>query len=224
MKRYAIIVAGGSGQRFGTELPKQFMPLKGLPILMHTLNLFHNFDSNIELIVSLPPGFIDMWPLLCTEHKFKIVHIIVEGGETRFHSVKNSLGAINGVDGLVAVHDGVRPLVSEDTLLRCFETARRTGNAVPSVPLYDSIRELNEGVSIPVNREAYVLVQTPQVFSLKLLKEAYKQPYNVNFTDDAHVVEKAGSKIILVEGNRENIKITNQSDLIIAEALMNGKH
>jgi 2-C-methyl-D-erythritol 4-phosphate cytidylyltransferase len=224
MKRYAIIVAGGTGHRFGTDTPKQFLLLKGVPILIHTLNLFYNFDNNIELIVTLPPGYIEMWALLCTEYKFKTLHKKVEGGETRFHSVKNGLGAIKGLDGLVAVHDGVRPLASKDTLLRCFETARRTGNAVPSIPLYDSIRELKEDSSIPVNREAYVLVQTPQVFNLNLLKEAYKQPYNANFTDDAHVVEKAGSKIILVEGNRENIKITNQSDFIIAEALMNGKH
>ncbi len=224
MKRYAIIVAGGTGQRFGTDIPKQFLPLKGLPILMHTLNLFHNFDSNIELIVTLPLSYIEMWDSLCNEYKFKIAHKKVEGGETRFQSVKNGLDTINDLDGLVAVHDGVRPLVNKDTLLRCFETARRTGNAVPSVPFYDSIRELKGDRSMPVKREAFVLVQTPQVFNLKLLKDAYKQPYNANFTDDAHVVEKAGSTIILVEGNRENIKITNQIDLVIAEALMNWKH
>jgi 2-C-methyl-D-erythritol 4-phosphate cytidylyltransferase len=219
MKQYAIIVAGGTGQRYGSNIPKQFLNLKGLPILMHTLNTFHAFNSGISLIVTLPSDYFELWKSLCKEYQFTVPHRIVAGGETRFYSVKNGLDTLEG-DGLVAVHDAVRPLVSHDTLLRCFETAKRTGNSVPVVALYDSIRELNGDKSKPVNRDAYVLVQTPQVFDLHLLKEAYKQNYNFDFTDDASVLEKKGVKIIMVEGNRENIKITNQTDMLIAEALI----
>ncbi len=219
MNRYAIIVAGGTGQRFGSSVPKQFLPLKGLPVLMHTLHIFHTFNSSIRFIVTLPIDYIEVWQSLCQEYKFSIEHKITTGGETRFHSVLNGLNCIEG-EGIVAVHDAVRPLVSKDTLQRCFETAARLGNAVPVITPADSIRELNGNSSRLVNRDTFVMVQTPQVFSIKLLKEAYKQPFNPEFTDDASVLEKKGNKIILVEGNRENIKITTQTDMLIAEALI----
>ena len=217
--RFAIIVAGGTGQRFGSQIPKQFLTLKGLPILMHTITTFHKFDSSMLIIVTLPGDFIEMWQALCSEYKFSIPHKIVQGGETRFHSVKNGLNAIDN-SGIVAIHDAVRPLVSKDTLLRCYETANRTGNAVPVISLIDSIRQLKGDTSKQVKRDDFVLVQTPQVFEITLLKKAYEQPYVLEFTDDASVVEKIGTKIILVEGNRENIKITNQTDMLIAEALL----
>jgi len=156
---------------------------------------------------------------LCSEYKFTIHHKTIQGGETRFHSVKNGLNTITQT-GVVAIHDAVRPLVSTDTLLRCYETAQRTGNAVPITSLVDSIRQLKGDASKQVKRDEFVLVQTPQVFEISLLKKAYEQPYILDFTDDASVVEKLGTKIILVEGNRENIKITNQTDLLIAEVLL----
>jgi 2-C-methyl-D-erythritol 4-phosphate cytidylyltransferase len=220
MHQYVIIVAGGKGQRFESEIPKQFMRLKGLPILMHSIKAFINFDNSLEIIIALPENHFETWNTLCRNHHFKIPHQKVIGGETRFHSVKNALDAIKINDGIVAVHDAVRPLVSNDTIKRCFDTARRKGSAVPVIPLYDSIRELKAPKSVPVDRNSFVLVQTPQVFKTKLLKEAYEQPYLSDFTDDAHVVEKTGAEIILVEGNRENIKITDKADLIIAEALL----
>lgn len=221
MKQFAIIVAGGMGQRFGGQIPKQFLTLKGLPVLMHTLNVFHTFDSTIEMILTLPAGYIEIWNSLCKEYKYRIKHKIVAGGETRFHSVKNGLDVIQDKSGIVAVHDGVRPLVNKDTLLRCFETAYRTGNAIPVTSITDSVRKLQNDISKPVNRDDLVLVQTPQVFDLKLLKDAYLQQYIPEFKDDANVVEKLGVKIILVEGNPENIKITTQADMLIAETLMN---
>jgi 2-C-methyl-D-erythritol 4-phosphate cytidylyltransferase len=219
MTRYAIIVAGGTGQRFGSQLPKQFILLKGLPILMHTIKAFYAFDSDISFIVTLPPDFIDLWKSLCEQYKFKVTHTIVSGGETRFHSVKNGLDSIEN-DGLVAIHDAVRPLVSRDTIERCYATAKLKGNAIPVISLNDSIRELQGDNSIQVNRDTYVMVQTPQVFEIGSIKTAYRQGYSPEFTDDATVLEKTGKRIILVEGNKENIKITNQSDLLIAEALL----
>ena len=220
MKQYAIIVAGGTGQRFESQIPKQFLRLKGLPILMHSIKAFINFDNSIEIIIALPENHFETWNDLCRNHHFKIQHQKVIGGKTRFHSVKNALDAVKSDDGIIAVHDAVRPLVSKETLKRCFDTARKKGSAVPVVALYDSIRELKEPNSVPVDRNSFVLVQTPQVFKTKLLKESYNQPYLPEFTDDAHVVEKAGTPVILVEGNRENIKITDKADLLIAEALL----
>ena len=219
MIRYAIIVAGGTGQRFGSNIPKQFLPLKGLPILMHTLNRFHNYDKNIQLIVTLPSDYFELWESLCKKYNFSINHKVIAGGAARFHSVKNGLDTISE-NGLVAIHDAVRPLANNDTLDRCFETARRVGNAIPVMPLIDSIRVLKGDTSSQVNRDAYVLVQTPQVFDIQLIKSAYEQPYHSGLTDDASVLEQLGHKIILVEGNRENIKITNQMDMAVAEALI----
>jgi 2-C-methyl-D-erythritol 4-phosphate cytidylyltransferase len=219
VKKYAVIVAGGTGQRFGAQIPKQFLPLKGLPILMHTINAFFDFDNSIELVVTLPASYFEMWESLCREYKFTVPHKVVAGGETRFHSVVNGLGAITDNNSIVAIHDAVRPLVNADTLLRCFETARRSGNAIPVVPFFDSIRELKGDLSFPVNRDSFVLVQTPQIFKTEAIKKAYRQKFSSEFTDDASVFEKDNNKILLVEGNVENIKITSRADMLIAEAL-----
>lgn len=219
MTHYAIIVAGGTGQRFGSNIPKQFLSLKGQPVLFHTINAFYKFDTDIKFVITLPPDYFDFWKSLCDQYKFKIPHQVVSGGETRFHSVKNGLEVI-GNEGLVAIHDAVRPLVSYDTLERCFATAKSKGNAIPVVSLIDSIRELRGDSSVQVNRDNFVLIQTPQVFEVGLIKSAFKQSYLPDFTDDATVLENTGKKIILVEGNRENIKITNQSDMLVAESLI----
>jgi 2-C-methyl-D-erythritol 4-phosphate cytidylyltransferase len=218
MKHFVIIVAGGTGQRFGSTTPKQFLLLRGKPILMRTIEAFISYDSSIQVIITLPPDFIQLWQSLCKQYNFTVSHIFVEGGQTRFHSVKNGLNQIKEA-GLVAVHDAVRPLVSSAVIERCFQTAKIKGNAVPVIPVVDSIRQLTENGSVPVDRENFMQVQTPQVFDVHLLKNAYNTEYITEFTDDASVVEKFGKEIFLVEGNRENIKITSQTDLSIAEVL-----
>ena len=221
MKRlYTIIVAGGKGMRMGKDLPKQFLPIDGTPILMHTLQAFYDYDPSMTLIVVLPSDQQAYWSKLCGDYHFTIPHVVVKGGETRFHSVKNGLASIKG-EGLVAVHDGVRPFVHCDTIDRCFAAAQESGAAVPVVEVVDSLRKVEDEESKAVSRRDYRIVQTPQVFDISLLKEAYKQPYTVDFTDDASVVEAYGRKISLVEGNRENIKITSPFDLVIAEAFLN---
>jgi 2-C-methyl-D-erythritol 4-phosphate cytidylyltransferase len=219
MKKYAIIVAGGKGLRFGANLPKQFLLLKGLPIIMHSINRFKSFDKSIEIILVLPNEHMSYWKEICDEYDFKTSHSIAQGGETRFHSVKNGLSLVTE-NSLVAIHDGVRPLVSIDTIKNAFEMADKEGAAIPVVELVDSIREMKGTESKPLLRENYRLVQTPQVFKSDILAEAYKQPYNTEFTDDASVVERAGYKVRLVKGNIENIKITNQIDLQVAEGLI----
>ena len=206
--------------RMGKDLPKQFLPIDGTPILMHTLQAFYDYDPSMTLIVVLPSDQQAYWSKLCGDYHFTIPHVVVKGGETRFHSVKNGLACINE-EGLVAVHDGVRPFVHCDTIDRCFAAAQESGAAVPVVEVVDSLRKVEDEESKAVSRRDYRIVQTPQVFDISLLKEAYKQPYTVDFTDDASVVEAYGRKISLVEGNRENIKITSPFDLVIAEAFLN---
>ncbi len=215
-------MAGGKGLRMNAPLPKQFLEISWKPIIMHTIEAFYNFDPQISIIVVLPSDHINYWQQLCKKYAFDIYHKIAQGGETRFHSVKNGLKLVD-VPSLVAVHDVVRPLVSADTIARCFESAEQTGVAIPVVEPVDSIREISGDESTSVNREKFRMVQTPQVFDGELLIAAYQQQYNPLFTDDASVVESAGKKIYLVEGNRENIKITTQMDLIFAEMIMKNK-
>jgi len=215
-----IIVAGGKGERMNADIPKQFLKIHGKPILMHTIEAFYRHDSQISIIVVLPLAQIDFWKELCRKYYFAVSHQIVEGGETRFHSVKNGLNFANE-NSLIAVHDGVRPLVSNDTISRCFENAARYRAVVPVVDLIDSIRYSDERENRACDRSKYKLVQTPQVFDGNLLKRAYKQEFSPAFTDDASVVEAIGTKIHLVEGNRENIKITTNFDLKLAEVIMN---
>jgi len=215
----AIIVAGGKGVRMGADIPKQFIEVQGKPVLMHTLETFRRYDASMPLILVLPAVQFGFWDELCRKHAFTLSHKVVAGGETRFQSVKNGLQAI-GTAARVAIHDGVRPLVSAETIARCFDEAARHGAVIPVVDLVDSIRLLTEGESLSVDRTAYKLVQTPQVFSSEIVLKAYEQDFSPLFTDDASVVEAHGVKIHLVEGNRENIKITTEFDLRIVETLM----
>jgi 2-C-methyl-D-erythritol 4-phosphate cytidylyltransferase len=237
MKKHVVIVAGGKGMRMNTTLPKQFIPIGGLPILMHTIEAFFRYDNKINIILVLPKDDISFWENLCKKHSFSINHKIAQGGETRFHSVMNGLQEIKET-GLVAVHDGVRPFVSAKMIERCFETARQKNNAVPVVEPTDSIRKIENGRNFAVNRADFKLVQTPQVFDVEMLKKAYekatptslKEAYSNDakspvgdlgvFTDDASVFTFAGHEINLVEGERENIKITTAFDLIIAEVMI----
>lgn len=220
---YALIVAGGSGKRMGSEIPKQFLELGGRAVLMHTIEIFRKFDPEIEIITVLPENQIRHWLELQEKYDFRIIQTLVKGGETRFHSVKNGLEFIDS-PGLVAIHDGVRPFVSIETIKRCFDTAAHTGNAIPVITPSDTLRVVNDAASTPLNRSQVRLVQTPQVFNTMLIKKAYDLGYSPEFTDDAMVLERAGNTITLVDGNRENIKITNPEDLLISNAFIKGNH
>lgn len=214
-----IVVAGGKGLRMNTDVPKQFLELAGKPVLMHTLERFYHFDNEIEITLVLPAEQIEYWKDLCEKYLFYLPHTVVSGGNARFFSVKNGLENID--TEFVAVHDGVRPLVSFETLERCFSAAEKSDAVVPVVDLVDSIRLVqNEENSQPADRTKYKLVQTPQVFRTEILKKSYLLPYSEYFTDDASVLEAAGYRVKLVEGNRENIKITTAVDLKIAEMLL----
>lgn len=219
MKNCCIIVAGGSGSRMGADIPKQFIPIGGIPVLMHTIRNFYDFDPLIRLIVVLPADQITIWKELCHQHHFEIGHQIVAGGDTRFQSVKN--GLLQAVEcELIAVHDGVRPLVSHETLARCFNCAEENGTAIPVLPASESVREGSMSKSVPVDRTHYFLVQTPQIFKASVIRESYIQSWIPEFTDDASVVEHAGIAVQLVMGNRENIKITFPEDLPVAELFL----
>ena len=217
MNKYVIIVAGGRGLRMGSELPKQFLLLGGKPVLMHTIEAFYRYDADIQVVLVLPRDHQDYWKSLCSSYHFEIPHRIVDGGETRFHSVRNGLQVIGGT-GLVGVHDGVRPFVSKEVIERCYLEAEQKQAVIPVVEVVETVRHLRGDESSTVPRNEYRLVQTPQVFSVPLLKKAYLQPYSPSFTDDASVVESFGEKVFLTEGNRENIKITTPFDLIIGKA------
>lgn len=222
MKLYALIVAGGSGKRMGAEVPKQFLELGGRPLLMHTIERFKQFDSSIEIITVLPENQIRNWMELQEKYSFSIDQTMVKGGKTRFHSVRNGLEFIE-TPGLIAIHDGVRPFVSRDTIKRCFDAAEHLGNAIPVIPPSDALRLISDDMSSPLNRLQVRLVQTPQVFNTDLIIKAYKQEYMPEFTDDASVLERMGIHINLVDGNRENIKITNPEDMLISNAFIAGE-
>lgn len=220
MKKFAIIVAGGKGLRMGGDLAKQFIVVGGKPVLMRTLEAFRRADEEICLIVVLPHEQQAYWKELCSTYRFGLPHQIACGGATRFESVHNGLKQINA-DGLVAVHDGVRPFVSARLINRAFDAAAVSGAVVPVTEAVESIRRIGpDGVSRAEDRAAYRFVQTPQVFSAALLHEAYRQPYREAFTDDASVVEALGRPIHLIPGERENIKITTPFDLRLAETLL----
>lgn len=220
MKRYVIIVAGGKGLRMGGNLPKQFVPLAGRPVLMHTLENFHLFSPEMDIILVLPHDHQEYWKSLCREYGFSVPHRIADGGETRFHSVRNGLALVEDDSAVVAVHDGVRPFVSHDVISRCIACAERGKAVVPVTDVVETLRKVGQdGVSITVPRDSYRLVQTPQVFPAGMLKDAYSCEYRTDFTDDASVVEAAGYAVELVEGNRENIKLTTPFDMIVAEGL-----
>lgn len=225
MRKYAVIVAGGKGLRMGGEIPKQFIPVKGRPVLMRTLDAFYSCDRDTDIILVLPASQKDYWQALCREYGFSVPHRMAEGGATRFHSVAQGLALVPDDDGdaLVAVHDGVRPFVAPGVIAACYEAASRCGAAIPVVEVVDTLRLLEADCgkgSRTVDRQLYRLVQTPQTFRVSVLKAAYRQDYTPAFTDDASVVEAMGVKVELVGGNRENLKITTPFDLKVAEALL----
>ncbi len=219
--RFVIIVAGGSGSRMQSALPKQFMEIYSRPILMHTLEVFYSFDPTIKIILVLPESYIAEWDGLCEKHNFQVDHQVTKGGATRFQSVRNGLSLLPET-GLVAVHDGVRPFVSQKVIGDSFLAAELYGNAVVSLPLKESIREMDgKGQrSQARDRRNYRLVQTPQTFKIEILKRAYLSQESELFTDDASVVEAFGQPIHLIDGNEENIKITHPADLALAEAFL----
>jgi len=219
MQLYALIVAGGSGKRMQTETPKQFLELAGKPVLMHTIERFKVFNDTIEIITVLPENQIEYWMSVQKKYSFSIKQTIVAGGTTRFHSVKNGLEFVSEF-GLVAIHDGVRPFVSADTIKRCFDTAEKLGNAIPVVTITESLRMITDEGSSPIDRQKIRIIQTPQVFNASMIKKAYQREYRSEFTDDATVLETFGEKINLVEGNKENIKITAPEDLLISDVLL----
>lgn len=230
---YIIVVAGGKGLRMGGEIPKQFLPVGGKPVLMRTLARFREYSPELRIILVLPEAQQDYWRQLCREYHFTVEHTIANGGETRFHSVKNGLALIpDDAQGVVGVHDGVRPFVSTDVIGRCYEAARTLEAVIPVTPVVETLRYVGHqtdddkstlhgnATSKNVLRSDYRLVQTPQTFTVSLLKRAYALPYTDAFTDDASVVEALGHNVSMVDGNRENIKITTPFDLVIAEALV----
>ena len=222
MKKFALIVAGGSGKRMNLETPKQFMKIDVQPILMHTAEAFLKADRNFHFIVVLPESLIKKWEIACKEHNFDSPQSIVIGGSTRFHSVKNGLKKIND-EGIVFIHDGVRPLVSVKTIENCYKIAVKTGNALPVISPSESVRRAVNDKNKAVDRTKYFLVQTPQTFRVSLIKKAFERDYNEKFTDDASVLENYGKEIHLVEGNRENIKITYPEDLALAKVYLQNK-
>ena len=228
---YIIIVAGGKGLRMGSDIPKQFLPIGGKPVLMRTLERFREYSDDIQIILVLPEAQQEYWHQLCDEYHFDVEYTLANGGQTRFHSVQNGLAKVpDDAQGVVGVHDGVRPFPSIEVIKNCYETARTAKAVIPVIPVVETVRQLidsdsqlsilNSQLSKTVPRDHYRLVQTPQTFDIQLLKAANRQPYNDGFTDDASVVEAFGHKITLVEGNRENIKITTPYDLKIAEVLI----
>ena len=231
MTDYVIIVAGGKGLRMGTDIPKQFLPIGGKPVLMRTIERFREYSPTLQIILVLPKAQQQYWRELCLKYNFPLPqqggarggssYLLADGGETRFHSVQHGLALIpDDAEGVVGVHDGVRPFPSIEVIRRCYEEAREKGAVIPVIPVVETIRHIKDGTSMTVPRDEYRLVQTPQTFNIQLLKAANRQPYNDNFTDDASVVETYGHPITLVDGNRENIKITTPYDLKIAEVLI----
>ncbi len=219
MKKFALIVAGGTGSRMGEKIPKQFIELNSRPVLMHTFDAFAKYDKQIEFILVLPETEVEFWNKLCQKHHFEHKYQLAFVGETRFHSVKNGLNLIRE-DGIVFIHDGVRPLVSTQTFTNCYNRAIETGNALPVIPVTESVRLVDNAGNRAVDRSKYYLVQTPQTFQTALIKKAYQQTYSKLFTDDASVLENLGEVISLVDGNRENIKITYPEDIIIAQSFL----
>ena len=223
MKYFAVIVAGGSGLRMKTEIPKQFLILNGKPVIMHTISAFAASAQKPEILIVLNPQYFNLWRNLCEQYSFSVKHQLVAGGSTRFYSVKEALDLIEE-ESVIAIHDAVRPLISSAIISEAYELAFKKGNAVVAVPSKDSVRlQTSTGISKSLNRSDVFLVQTPQTFQSKLIKKAYEQPYNEHFTDDASVVESAGEKINLLTGDPDNIKITFPTDLRFAEMILNEK-
>ena len=219
-----IIVAGGIGSRMNAAIPKQFMLLSGRPVLFYTIEAFYHWNKEVQIIVVLPENQFHEWDRLIKLYSFAPPHKICPGGSTRFHSVQNGLQLIEKEDAIVAIHDGVRPLIDSETIQNCYDAAKLKGAAIPAIALKDSIRIVSQDINKAVSRDDYRIIQTPQCFKASILKTAYKQPYHSTFTDDASVVEAAGNTIELIEGNPENIKITTKGDLLYAESLMKNRN
>lgn len=219
MTQTIIITAGGIGKRMGASIPKQFIELNGLPVLMHTIQRFYNANPSFEIIVVLPDAHIQFWKELIDKHLFRVKHQIVEGGKERFFSIKNGLKHATGE--LIGVHDGVRPFVSLEVIEKTYQAAKTNGAAIPVVNLKESVRQIDQNNSLAVDRTKFKIVQTPQCFRADIIQKSYLQPYSSQFTDDASVVELSGHQISLVDGNDENIKITTPMDLKLAEVLCN---
>lgn len=219
---YVIIVAGGKGLRMGGEVPKQFLPINGKPVLMRTLERFREYSADLQIILVLPKAQQDYWQGLCEECHFSVDYKIADGGATRFHSVQNGLKLVpDDAEGVVGVHDGVRPFVSVEVIGKCYEAARKDLAVIPVAPVVETLRYVGgDGPDRNVLRSDYRLVQTPQTFDIQLLKRANLQPYSEAFTDDASVVEGIGQKVSMVDGNRENIKITTPFDMLLAEVMV----
>lgn len=222
VKYYAIIVGGGSGSRMQSDIPKQFLPLKGRPVLMHTIDAFHSSSLDPEIIVVLNVDYHKYWENLCKEHNYLIPHQLVRGGLQRFHSVQNGLKNIKG-GAIVAIHDAARPLIDPKLIDSAFRQAEELGTAIAAIRSGDSIRQRNQAGTVSLNREDIYLIQTPQVFKSGILRKAYKQDYRNEFTDDATVVDRSGVEIQLIAGDIRNIKITFPEDIIIAEVYLNEK-
>jgi len=218
--KYALVVAGGSGTRMGTDVPKQFITIGAKPILMYTLQRFADFSEDLQIVLVLPLSQIPEWEKLVKEYSFHIKVTIVAGGSTRFQSVKNGLDSIPASEGLVAIHDGVRPFVTKSIIERSYNSAAQFGSGISSVALKDSIRYVNKDINRSEDRSKFRLIQTPQAFRLSLIKKAFLTKESPDFTDDASVLEHAGSPIHLVEGSYENIKVTTPGDLLISEAIL----
>ena len=214
------MVAGGTGTRMRSKVAKQFLLLEGMPIVMHSFEAFRRFDPEMQFVLVLFPNLVNEWKKLCEEHGFDLVHEVVNGGEERFHSVRNGLEVLQGDVEIVAIHDAVRPLVSQNTISGSFRMAAKEGAAIPVVPVVDTIRQQSETIDKTLPRHELKAVQTPQVFRTSILRDAYDVPFDQNFTDDASVVEKKGVKIYSVAGNRKNIKITTSEDLLVAESFL----
>lgn len=220
-QQYVIILAGGTGSRMKSDIPKQFIELQGAPIIIHSLKRFINYNLNIQIIICVHKNYKSHLENIIQKFNLETKNIqIVFGGDTRFQSVKNGLNLIQDLDAVVGIHDSARPFVSLKTIQNCFETAAIKGNAIPCISINESLRKISNNINSSINRNEYKIIQTPQCFLVSKIKKAFEQEYNFVFTDDATVLETIGEKIVLVEGNEENIKITSPHDLLIAKALI----
>ncbi len=220
-QQYVIILAGGTGSRMKSDIPKQFIELQGAPIIIHSLKRFINYNLNIQIIICVHKNYKSHLENILQKFNLETKNIqIVFGGDTRFQSVKNGLNLIQDLDAVVGIHDSARPFVSLKTIQNCFETAAIKGNAIPCISINESLRKISNNINSSINRNEYKIIQTPQCFLVSKIKKAFEQEYNFVFTDDATVLETIGEKIVLVEGNEENIKITSPHDLLIAKALI----
>jgi 2-C-methyl-D-erythritol 4-phosphate cytidylyltransferase len=223
-KRFVLIAAGGSGVRMASEVPKQFLLLQGFPILMHTIKVFYSIKTTSSIVVVLPSHEIPHWELLCKEYNFTIPHAVVAGGNTRFDSVKKGINAFGNEVGLIAIHDGVRPLIQTKLIEECYNFAYEFGNAIPAVRATESIRLGTNSNNTKVDRKSVWQIQTPQVFYLERIRDHYKPQWQEDFNDDASVAEACGEKINLIEGDIENIKITTPMDLVLANCILKSRN